>query len=77
MKCQVSPGNAKIIYEQHNIQVDSPYLLMTNFENAALFTVGSIVTFGNLRLIVRAHEDWAAIPTISFCSVMLDVEKKA
>lgn len=75
VKCQVTPGNAKLVYEQHNMQLDSPQLLMCNPENASLFLIGSVVVFNGRRFVVRIVENWGAVEQINFANVILDSEK--
>ena len=77
VKCQITPGNSTLIYEQHNIMIDSPYLLMCDVEDAPKFTTGTVVTWNARKFVVEAIDPWEAITEISFASVVLKEQKKA
>lgn len=75
--CQITPGNAKTVYEQHNIEIDSPYQLMCDLEDAGKFATGTIVSWSGKTFAVAAVEPWNAIPAISFVTVILKETKPA
>jgi hypothetical protein len=75
--CQITPGNSKLIFEQHNIELESPYLLMCDIGDAPKFTVGSVVSWSGKTFAVEVVEPWNAIPAISFASVILKETKPA
>ena len=77
VSCQITPGNSTLIYEQHNIQIDSPFLLMCDIEDAPKFTAGTVVSWSGKTFAVEVVEPWNAIPAISYASVVLKETKTA
>lgn len=77
VQCQITPGNAKLVFEQHNIEIDSPYLLMCDIEDAEHFKTGTVVTGLGKSFTVMVVEPWNAIPAISYASVILKETKPA
>jgi hypothetical protein len=58
--CQVTPGKASLVYETFNLELNNPYLLMTDPEHEPKFTVGTKVTYSGKVLIVKASETFEA-----------------
>ena len=77
VSCQITPAKATLVYEQFNIQLEAPFMLMCDLEDAETFAVGSVVTWSGRTFTVMASEPWNAVPDISFVSVVLKETKPA
>jgi hypothetical protein len=77
VQCQITPAKATLVYEQFNIQLEAPFMLMCDLEDAEHFKTGAVVTWDSKTFTVMASEPWSAIPAISFVSVILKETKPA
>ena len=75
--CQITPAKATLVYEQFNIQLEAPFMLMCDLEDADKFATGTIVSWSGKTFAVAAVEPWNAIPAISFVTVILKETKPA
>ncbi len=69
--CQITPGKAGIAYETFGIEVNRPYMLMADPEDAPKFTVGTKVTWNGKVMKVLATETFEALGIASHVSVLL------
>lgn len=69
--CQITPGKASVAYDTFGIEVNRPYLLMADAEDAPKFTAGTKVTWSGKVLKVLAAETYGALTIGSHVSVLL------
>lgn len=75
VKCQVTPGNAGLIYEQSNIEVTEPYQLLCEVSDGQHFEVGSRVTWDGETYSVKAINRWQGLPVADCFVVIMEKER--